>query len=131
MFILAVSQLIQVPFFTAWRWFVKFDDGRYSTGDLMKDDDEDGRRRYLPKNPWQQNGREDFETREAKKDEDYRRQNKQKNFSRRYQNPVKLINNLYEKGNNDEESNVDLGENYMAHEKFPFNDYKEVGQKID
>lgn len=131
MFILAVSQLIQVPFFTAWRWFVKFDDGRLSTGKMLNEDEEDGRKRYLPENPWQLRGGEDFETRDAKKDEDKRRKNKMKNFRKRYRNPVKLINGLYEKGKSDEESDLDVGEKYMAHEKFPFNPYQKVGEKVD
>lgn len=120
-----------MPFFTLWRWFVKFDDGRDSTHKLMLEDDEYGRRRYFPENPWIVRKGEDLETRDAKKEEEKRRKDKHKNFIKRNKNPVKLINSLYEKGKSEDGSVLDVGETYMAHDKFPFNPYKQVGEKID
>ena len=68
-FALAISQLIQVPFFTAWRWFVKFDDGRDSTHKLFGKDGATPKKRKLLYNPWEPKLGESFDTKEKKRGE--------------------------------------------------------------
>ena len=111
MFILAVTQLIQVPFFTAWRWFVKFEDGRADTQKLLMRDEEDIKRRYLPEQPWTLNPRgEEMDVKKAKEQEKKTRTKKTNNFKKKYQNPEKLINGVFEKGKNEEDDSVDVGD---------------------
>jgi len=98
---LAISQLVQVPFFTAWRWFVKFDDGRDSTGALLDKENNTPREKKFTEKPWDEQKDESYEIREKKRDEKKKRGLKMKSFAKKFKDPVKMINGLHEKGKGD------------------------------
>ena len=98
---LAISQLVQVPFFTAWRWFVKFDDGRDSTGAILDKEKNTPRAKRFTENPWDEKKDDSREIWEKKKDEKKKRGLKLKSFTKKFKDPVKMINGLHEQGKGD------------------------------
>ena len=117
-----------MPFFTAWRWFVKFDDGRDSVDKLY---DKMEREKKELDDVWVAKQDDSMDLKEQKRNEQGRRKAKVNKFAKKQRDPLKLINGAFELGGGDEESVVDMGEQPMAHELFAFDKYDDMERKLN